>query len=155
MLSESLETVGGQRKLTADDKKDQAGQIERLRQQVKQLTQARDAADAEVLRLKADHAEVGKQFDAAHTKAQALEGIEGQVGELTLQVEKLKSELSIISSERDSLIVMLSQKDSMLQIQAQQAERNLRTLQLKNNALERSLALSAATSEVSIILPER
>ena len=58
MLSESLETVGGERKVTAGDKKDLAGQIERLKQQVKQLTQARDAADAEVIKLKADHAEV-------------------------------------------------------------------------------------------------
>jgi chromosome segregation ATPase len=151
VLAGSLETVGDKHKSTADDKKDQAGQIERLKQQVKQLTQQKDAAIAEADKLRADHAEVGKKFDAAHVKVGKLEDVAQQVTALTLQAEKARSELGIITSERDSLMAMLAQKDTLLQVQAQQSERTIRTLQMKQAALERSLAVSAATGEGHVV----
>jgi hypothetical protein len=147
VLAGSLETVGDKHKTTADDKKDQAGQIERLKQQVKLLTQQKDAAAAEVDKLRADHAEVGKKFDAAHVKVGKLEDVAQQVTALILQAEKARSDLAIITSERDSLMAMLAQKDTLLQVQAQQSERTIRTLQMKQAALERTVAVSAATGE--------
>jgi DNA repair exonuclease SbcCD ATPase subunit len=149
VLTDSLSTVSDKHKSTTDDKKDQAGQIERLRQQVKTLTQQRDAALADKEKARAEHAEVGKKFDDAHSKVGKLEGVEEHAGTLTLQLEKLRSELAIVTAERDSLTSMLAQKDAAMQAQAQQAERSIRTLQLKQTALERSLALTAATSEVA------
>lgn len=147
VLAGSLDTVSDKHKSTADDKKDQAQQIERLRAQVKLLTQQRDTATAEVEKIKEDHASVGKKYDAASVKVGRLEDLEKQLTGLILQNEKHKSEVSIVSSERDSLKAMLGQKDAAMQAQSQQSERSVRMLQMKLTALERTLALSGARSD--------
>lgn len=149
MLTESLNTVSDKHKSTADDKKDQAGQIERLRQQLKVATAQRDSATAEVEQLRAEQAEATRRLDAEHGRVGQLQGVEQHASALTLQAEKLKADLSILSAERDSLAALLAQKDSQLQVQSQQAERSLRTLQLKVTSLERSLAFSAVSTDAA------
>jgi chromosome segregation ATPase len=90
VLSESLGTVGDKHKSVADDKKDQAGQIERLRQQLRVATQQRDTATAELDKLRTERSEAGKRLDAEHGRVG--QGVEQQATALTLQVEKLKAD---------------------------------------------------------------
>jgi chromosome segregation ATPase len=153
VLSESLGTVGDKHKSVADDKKDQAGQIERLRQQLRVATQQRDTATAELDKLRTERSEAGKRLDAEHGRVGQLQGVEQQATALTLQVEKLKADHAVLASERDSLIALLAQKDSQLQGQAQHSERSLHTLQMKLAAVERTLALSAASGDGAVPVP--
>ena len=98
---------------------------------------------------RAEQAEATRRLDAEHGRVGQLQGVEQQATALTLQAEKLRADLSILSAERDSLAALLAQKDSQLQVQSQQAERSLRTLQLKVASLERSLALSAVSADAA------
>ena len=144
MLAGSLETVSDKHKATADEKKDQQALIERLKAQVKTLTAQRDANAAQIADVKSQHDHVGKKFEAASVKVGRLEDLEREVTTMSLQAEKNKADLAVLASEKDSLVALLAQKDTMMQVQAQQAERTSRMLQLKINNLERAANFSAA-----------
>lgn len=150
VLAGSLDTVSDKHKSTADEKKDQAQQIERLRAQVKALTAQRDAASAEVETLKEEQANVTKRYDAASVKVGRFEELEKQLTALILQNEKHKSDVAIAASERDSLRAMLAQKDSAMQAQTQQSERAVRMLQMKLTAAERMVILFGARSDIPL-----
>jgi len=144
LLAVSLETVSDKHKATVDEKKDQIAQIERLKAQVKVLTTQRDNSSAQLLELRSQNENVGKKFEAASVKVVRMDDLERQATTLTLQAEKTKADLAVLASEKESLVALLAQKDSLMQVQAQQSERAVRMLQLKINGLERAASFSAA-----------
>ena len=71
-------------------------------------------------------------------RSKRCDELEQKETDTKVQSEKLRSDLAMITAERDSLVAMLAQKDSLLQLQAQQSDISIKMLQQRQEALERA-----------------
>ena len=150
MLTNSLNDTNNQNKHTAEDKKDLNLQIDRLKTQIKQLTQIKDNATEEIQKLNKTQNINRENINNYEEKIGILSNLEEESSSRMLLNQRLENEIIILKKEKESLVALLSQKDRQQEAYISQSERSIRTLQLKITALERANVIAAATTDTVV-----
>ena len=151
MLTNSLNDTNNQNKHTAEDKKDLNLQIDRLKTQIKQLTQIKDNATEEIQKLNKTQNINRENINNYEEKIGILSNLEEESSSRMLLNQRLENEIIILKKEKESLVALLSQKDRQQEAYISQSERSIRTLQLKITALERANVIATATTDRTVV----
>lgn len=116
-----------------DEKREHATQIERLRAQVKSLLQGKDALTNQLEASKGESAAKDHKLELLKSKAKRADEL---LKAATAQIEKMKSHMSMVGAEKESLAALIAQKESLLKIQGRQSDMSMKLLRQRQERLD-------------------
>lgn len=119
-----------------DEKREHATQIERLRAQVKSLLQGKDALTNQLEASKGESASKDHKLELLKSKAKRADELDKLLKAATAQIEKMKSDMSMVGAEKNSLAALIAQKESLLKIQGRQSDMSMKLLRQRQERLD-------------------
>lgn len=119
-----------------DEKREHATQIERLRAQVKSLLQGKDALTNQLEASKGESAAKDHKLELLKSKAKRADELDRLLKAATAQIEKMKSDMSMVGAEKNSLAALIAQKESLLKIQGRQSDMSMKLLRQRQERLD-------------------
>jgi chromosome segregation ATPase len=119
-----------------DEKREHATQIERLRAQVKSLLQGKDALTNQLEASKGESAAKDHKLELLKSKAKRADELDKLLKAATAQIEKMKSHMSMVGAEKESLAALIAQKESLLKIQGRQSDMSMKLLRQRQERLD-------------------
>eukprot|EP01033_Poteriospumella_lacustris_P013757 gene13757-9851_t len=143
-LQAALELASHKDSLFTNEKNDLVAHLTRLKAELEQHVRTIEDQSIEIRVLRQDVHVLKEVAEVKDVLEHEKRDLEQDRHELLLKLDGLVQDHQELCNERDSLVAMLKQKDSLLWLQSQQSEASIKMLQQRQQALERA-ATDAAT----------
>jgi hypothetical protein len=137
-LQAALELASHKDTIFSSEKGDMMGQISKLKSELDQRVRTIEEQTIEIRDLRQDFQATKQVADMKEVIEQQKFDVERDRNDLLLKLDALVQDHQGLLTERDSLLAMIKQKDSLMWLQSQQSEASIKILQQRQVVLERA-----------------
>lgn len=137
-MQAALELASHKDSVFSNERNDMIGHISKLKSELEQRVRTIEDQTIEIRVLRQDIHAIKQVADMKEIVEQEKHDLEKDRNDLLLKLDALVQDHQGLLTERDSLLAMIKQKDSLLWLQSQQSEASIKMLQQRQAALERA-----------------